>query len=768
MPYQRLTNGQILTRDQLQSRLDNMKARTGGGDWTLDQLLDKFSAGNGARPSGWNRGMTDGEVAALGAPDMGQFFDVAGDDYQTPEGGFGDGRGDAGYHYGFKANPDGTYTILDDGDYSGSFKGQQADRRSTFNLGEFGVKAGLLASLGMMAPGLSAAFGGGVTGGALGGAVGGMGGAIATDSDIGKGALFGGLAGGLNGFAGGLEGGRNFVGPMPDSVLPSTSQLVGSAGRAGIGMLGGQSPTQALTGSALNLTGITGNNALKDLGLDPKLAGLVANAGTGLLGGRDPTSIALSSLPALGSYAGSLFGSGVGNNQQFNNGGTANTVSNNSQISDASPYGQSMADGTNWGTTSGNDLSWLDSLTANLSNSADGSYASPMTGGDAPNNTGANSMWEQDADGNWIWVPQNQASYEDMLGGMLPSASGSNFDPGEFNMSDYLPADLGQMGATGTMPGTDVSWQSVLDQIPGFGQNAVDPTSLGGYGNTANANSGSGISGLLGQLLGTGAAGALGTAGGSMLGSLGSAGLGALLGSINGSKQSGTNVTTTEPWSAQQPYLKDLFAKAQTTFNGQPSINPLQTQALSEAGANSDPTANWFGSGGKVGTNAYAGMENPYLQQSIDYANEDVNRAMMPMLNKANRASGSFGNSGVAEYYSRSMADQFGRNANTARMNNYNQQLGISENDVNRRFQGAMNAPTLQNQTLQNANNKFNLGTMAQAQPYDALKNYQSLITGGYGNSSSSPIYTNPIGGLLNGAGIGASIYKSIFPNGGK
>ena len=301
------------------------------------------------------------------------------------------------------------------------------------------------------------------------------------------------------------------------------------------------------------------------------------------------------------------------------------------------------------------------------------------------------------------------------------------YDPSpfsDFNMSDYLPSDLGQVAPEGNLPGTNSSWQSLLDSP--INANLSDPSYLGGYGNTADANSGSGLSALLAKLGLSGSA--AGAAGGTLLGGLGAAGLGAALGSINGAKQSGTSVTTTEPWSAQQPYLKDLFAKAQSTYNGQPSINPLQTQALSEAGNSADPTAGWFGAGGKVGTNPYAGS-NPYLQQSIDYANEDTNRAFMPLMNQANHASGSFGNSGVADYYSKNLAEQFGRNSTTARMQDYTAQQQLGENDINRRYGAAMNTPTLANQTLQNSANKFNLGTAAQSQPYDSLKNYQSLIS---------------------------------------
>ena len=211
----------------------------------------------------------------------------------------------------------------------------------------------------VLGPALGAAFGGGAAGaGTLGGAAASAAGnflgsgitSALTGGDFVRDGLLSGAAAGLGNYASSLEGGRNFVGPMDNSsILPNTSQLVKAGGNAGIGMLAGQDPTQALAGAGLNLAGITGNNTLKDAGLDPRLAGVATSAGLGLLTGRDPSSIALSSLPALGSWAGGLFGS---------------TPSNGTPA-------QSNSD---------------------FSNSAEGGYASPMTGGDSPDTTGANDM----------------------------------------------------------------------------------------------------------------------------------------------------------------------------------------------------------------------------------------------------------------------------------------------------------------------------------------------------------------------------------------
>lgn len=405
----------------------------------------------------------------------------------------------------------------------------------------------------------------------------------------------------------------------------------------------------------------------------------------------------------------------------------------------------------------------------------------------------------------------------------------------------------------------------------------------GGAGVTGGTNgTGSSSGGAAGAALGGGLGSLLSGLGGSLGGALGTAGLGALLGSLNGAKQSGTNVTTTEPWSAQQPYLQDLFKRSQDALIAQGTgMNALQSGAIAGAGGvnalqgqsnsvvgnflNQDPTQaygigrtnNYAGQtvapvtnsflgatiapaqayqNNQVGTNSRLGMDNPYLQQSIDYANQDTERAMSGAINRANRQSGSFGNSGVAEEYGRQLAAQYGRNSNAARMADYSMQSQLSENDVNRRLQNsqyntsalnqnsqfnaglaqsdlsrnaslasslgfgnaglaqndlarnsgisesainrdvgqynttqsnqlnaAFNAPQMGGQYLQNLSNQFNLGTAQQNQPYDALKQYGSLITGNYGQTSSSPVYTNPLSGLLGGAVAGSSVYKNLF-----
>lgn len=220
-------------------------------------------------------------------------------------------------------------------------------------------------------------------------------------------------------------------------------------------------------------------------------------------------------------------------------------------------------------------------------------------------------------------------------------------------------------------------------------------------------------------------------------------GLGALLGGMSGSKQTGTQTVTQEPWSGQQPYLSDLFGRAQGAVDqamARPSDYELNATAkMNQFIQNQDAT------------NPYFGQNNPHLQQQIDYANQDVMRGIQPMMNAANRASGSFGNSGVAETFGRTASDAMARNANSMRMQDYGLQAQLGENAVNRTMTGAQNV--------------FNMGNQQRMSAFEPLKQYGSLITGNYGSQQSSPIYSNPLSGALGGGLLGGQLYKML--NGG-
>lgn len=115
------------------------------------------------------------------------------------------------------------------------------------------------------------------------------------------------------------------------------------------------------------------------------------------------------------------------------------------------------------------------------------------------------------------------------------------------------------------------------------------------------------------------------------------------------------------------------------------------------------PQANLAFSGAPE-TNPYAGLDNPYLQKTIDYAQADAYRALNPMFQAQQRASGSFGNSGLAEAQTRQAADVFGNIANQARMQDYGTQQQLAESAIGRGLQ----------------NQQFNVGNYNQMGQFNA------------------------------------------------
>lgn len=234
-----------------------------------------------------------------------------------------------------------------------------------------------------------------------------------------------------------------------------------------------------------------------------------------------------------------------------------------------------------------------------------------------------------------------------------------------------------------------------------------------------------------------------GSGGSFDVGGLGLGGLlggvaGGLLGGTSGSKPAGTTTTTQDPWGPQQPYLLDLYAKAKEAAGYGNQLTQDQIDAQTELGK--------WASGENM--NPLLGVDNPYLQKVIDNASGDALRNLQPMINKANAASGSFGNSGVAETYGRTAADQLGKIAMDTRYQDYTKQQGLYESDANRRLSAL---PTFLGQA-----------NMEQQLPWTNLNNYKGIVSGGQGGSTSTPYFTNTANSVLGGAGVGSWLGTQI------
>lgn len=123
-----------------------------------------------------------------------------------------------------------------------------------------------------------------------------------------------------------------------------------------------------------------------------------------------------------------------------------------------------------------------------------------------------------------------------------------------------------------------------------------------------------------------------------------------------------------------------------------------------------------------VGQNALLGLDNPYLNDAIKYAQGDVTRnfdqSIAPRLAAMSRASGSFGNSGVQQQEQeayRNLAGELGRVSSGMRMQDYGLQAQLGEGDLSRRLQAGLTDAS-RNLGASQAEQQFNIGTDYQRQ----------------------------------------------------
>ena len=255
-----------------------------------------------------------------------------------------------------------------------------------------------------------------------------------------------------------------------------------------------------------------------------------------------------------------------------------------------------------------------------------------------------------------------------------------------------------------------------------------------------------------------------------------------------------TYSTQSQPLPYVVPYLQDYLSRAQnvanTPYTASPSTAPAPNDYLQQgwqAAANRATQGSpVMGAANTLATDTLNGQylnSNPYLSSAIDSANSDLirnySKVNVPKWAQANAASGSYGNTGVAEAFSNDRQNLMSQIANTSatmRSNAYNTERGYQQ-------QMAGLAPTLANQDYTDINALINAGTQAQgyqqagadqnykwwqeAQNYPAQRLAQygnALGIGGQGQTSTQTTPDPSLGSQLLGGGLtGAAIYKIIF-----
>lgn len=526
------------------------------------------------------------------------------------------------------------------------------------------------------------------------------------------------------------------------NVLGAVGSAFGIPGvGAGITNYLGSSLNNGLASSGIGALSKSATNAVVNGGLS---AGMTA-----LGGGSLSDSLKAGLLTGAGSYAGSKITpatTGLSSDSSKALGSAASTLIRSggnlesAAVSGLGSYGSSLA--------------------SPYLKSAQNSISSLFSG--TPTQSNGNALADT---ANLSYQPLTEPSASQFMNTSAPSSTGGNMAY-EFNFDDFMNG-IEASNANDTYDNSSLSNADIMAMM-GFGANGsygLSPSALSAMNGTSSGSS-NWLSSLLSGLTGSGSGSSSG------LGRLLAAGVGGLLGGTNGSSKTGTQTTTTAPWAAQQPYLLDLFNKASQAQQASQGTNALQTGAIANASklansGNALTSAATKTIGSAInGTlkNPYAGMDNPYLKSAIDNANADVTRAFMPAMNQANAASGSFGNSGVADTYSKNMADAYSKNATGMRMTDYTNQQNLVQQGIQNQLNASFNSTGFNSNNLANAQNQFNFGTQAQHYPLTSLKAYQDLIGGGgYGSTSSSPIYTNSLANALGGAVAGSSIYKNLF-----
>lgn len=232
-------------------------------------------------------------------------------------------------------------------------------------------------------------------------------------------------------------------------------------------------------------------------------------------------------------------------------------------------------------------------------------------------------------------------------------------------------------------------------------------------------------------------------------GGLAAGAAGALLGG-SGSKQKSTTVSN-DPWSGVQPYLRDLFARAQGQLNSgslAPGNSLLSQAASSYANAANSPLISQAQNqlGQTIGGQYLSPTSNPYLSGAVQQALDQVKQNVNSQFRGDN-----FGSSANQEFLAKTLA-------NTA--------LPIYAQNYSNERQNQLNAITAA-PGLTGASGDL-LSRAGQAQqtqldrPFQELQRYQSLISGQPGGSTTSPYFVNPAAQAAGGALGGLQLYKAF------
>jgi len=245
--------------------------------------------------------------------------------------------------------------------------------------------------------------------------------------------------------------------------------------------------------------------------------------------------------------------------------------------------------------------------------------------------------------------------------------------------------------------------------------------------------------------------------------------IGAVAGLMGSKKGGGSTQTTNEPWSAQQPYLKDLFSQAQTLYGSgdlsrtlgfdplelagqQGVLNAAQTQ-LPQVGSQALQTYGQLLNAPNV---ANSPLLQQYIQSALRPLEQSLTQNVLPGIRGEAGATGNVGGSrqGIAEGLAMQEFTRQGADVSTRIMQDAYQrglQTALQAMSQGQNVTGLTLAPSLLTQGV--GAETRSLQQMQANDPYSALQRYQGLISGNFGSTVNAPApQGNPVMGALGGA----------------
>lgn len=297
----------------------------------------------------------------------------------------------------------------------------------------------------------------------------------------------------------------------------------------------------------------------------------------------------------------------------------------------------------------------------------------------------------------------------------------------------------------------------------------------------------------------------MGAVSGSAIGAgLGGAALtGGVLGLMGRDKNKTISSTqTSAPWSAQVPYLKEIFKRAQDYGNTPREYYDFNTYASPDSATleGLDRQYNRALEGSPLYNEAreqnlatisgdYLSPDsNPALQDTIDAANDSVLRSyrnsVIPGLQSAFSGAGRYG-SGMQQIAEQEAANdltkRLSRNATNIAFNNYNNERNRQVNaissapafaqadyaDIGQLLDVGAQREAIDQQGIDEQMNRFDFN---QDEPLSRLNNYRGLVSGDYGGTTTStgrnPNYKSRtsalLGGMMGGLGVGTSLLSPM------